>query len=52
WAESQPGEGSTFCFTLPVESPQPLKHTPPIDSPRPDASTKPPAVDTAFEAAT
>ncbi|MCU1233287.1 MAG: sensor signal transduction histidine kinase [Candidatus Solibacter sp.] len=52
WAESQPGEGSTFCFTLPLESPQPLKHTPPIDSPRPDASTKEPATGTAFEAAT
>jgi light-regulated signal transduction histidine kinase (bacteriophytochrome) len=40
WAESQPGEGTTFCFTLPVDSPQPLKHTPPINSPRPDAPTK------------
>jgi PAS domain S-box-containing protein len=35
WAESQPGEGATFFFTLPVVSPKPLKHTPPIDSPRP-----------------
>ena len=34
WAESQPGEGTIFFFTLPVESTQPLKHTPPIDSPR------------------
>lgn len=40
WAESQPGEGSTFCFTLPVDSPQPSKHTPPINSPRPDAPAK------------
>jgi light-regulated signal transduction histidine kinase (bacteriophytochrome) len=40
WAESQPGEGTTICFTLPVDSPQPLKHTPPINSPRPDAPTK------------
>ncbi len=36
WAESQPGEGATFSFTLPVESPEPLKHTPPINSPRQD----------------
>ena len=34
WAESAPGEGTTFRFTLPVESLQALKHTPPIDSPR------------------
>jgi PAS domain S-box-containing protein len=36
WAESQPGEGTTIFFTLPVEPAQPLKHTPPIDTPRPD----------------
>lgn len=34
WAESQPGEGTTFFFTLPVDSPQPLKHTSPIERPR------------------
>jgi light-regulated signal transduction histidine kinase (bacteriophytochrome) len=34
WAESQPGNGTTFFFTLPVETAQPLKHTPPIDTPR------------------
>jgi PAS domain S-box-containing protein len=49
WAESQPGEGTTFHFTLPVESPQPLRHTPPIDSPRRDPSVNTAAADTAFE---
>lgn len=34
WAESQPGEGTAFYFTLPINSPQPLRHTPPIDIPR------------------
>ena len=28
WAESQPGDGTTFCFTLPIDSPQPVKHAP------------------------
>lgn len=35
WAESQPGEGTTVFFTLPVESREPLAHTPPINTPRP-----------------
>jgi PAS domain S-box-containing protein len=38
WAESEPGNGTTFSFTLPVESKQPLEHTPPINSPRPARS--------------
>jgi PAS domain S-box-containing protein len=33
WAESQPGEGATFSFTLPTVSPLPLQHTPPINYP-------------------
>jgi PAS domain S-box-containing protein len=40
WAESQPGEGATFRFTLPTDSTQLSKNSPPITAPRPDASTK------------
>jgi PAS domain S-box-containing protein len=35
WAESSPGEGTTFSFTLPVESLAAPSYTPPIDSPSP-----------------
>ena len=33
WAEGTPGEGATFSFTLPVQSLEPLKRTPPINNP-------------------
>ena len=35
WAESVPGEGTSFYFTLPVETIPVPKHTPPIDAPTP-----------------
>jgi light-regulated signal transduction histidine kinase (bacteriophytochrome) len=39
WAESQPGEGTKVCFTLPADSTQPSKN-PPITGPRPDTPAK------------
>jgi PAS domain S-box-containing protein len=33
WAESRPGVGTKFCYTLPLDSQPPLQHTPPIDPP-------------------
>jgi PAS domain S-box-containing protein len=32
WAESQPGEGSSFHFALPVGGKTPQRHTPPVTS--------------------
>ena len=37
WAEATAGSGAAFYFALPVDSPQPLKHTPPINTPHEDA---------------
>jgi PAS domain S-box-containing protein len=33
WAESEPGIGSTFYVALPVDTPEPPVHTPPIEIP-------------------
>ena len=33
WAESQPDQGTTISFTLPVDTAAALEHTPPINSP-------------------
>jgi light-regulated signal transduction histidine kinase (bacteriophytochrome) len=38
WAEYTPGDGTTFFFTLPVESRAAPKHTPPVDGPAEDGS--------------
>lgn len=43
WAESVPGEGTVFSFTLPMESLRPLKHTPPITAPGARGLARPPA---------
>ncbi|MEO8369397.1 MAG: ATP-binding protein [Candidatus Solibacter sp.] len=36
WAESEPGTGATFRFTLPAAGMPALKYTPPINTPRPE----------------
>ncbi len=39
WAESVQGQGTTFFFTLPVESRAPVKQTPSTDGPAPPSSS-------------
>ena len=46
WAEATVGSGATFHVALPIDSPQPLKHTPPINTPRADVSAKATEVET------